>query len=253
MGDPTSVDLKEARHKIKSGRNVGVTLDARINETWPNEYLCPLMMDGVDPKQFDHDKITLIQWAGGFVGKIFAEFNEQLNGSKEHNQLFILMKMLRLAETQPWSEIMKINQALFSALERGVLSWTSREELERWWRLALETLHNKSLRPMAAKRPPPATNPGQPPAKRLDNRDTTAPKKKDMFGVPGDFLRQKNICIRWNVGSCSETSDTHPSPDRSAAAPVRHICGGCSFLGKQDDSSHSMKTCRYKNSDGIFR
>ena len=253
MGDPSSVDLKDARHKIKSGRNVGVTLDARIGETWPNEYLCPLMMDGIDPKQFDHDRITLIQWAGGFVGKIFAEFNEQFNGSKEHNQLFILMKMLRLAENEPWSEIMKLNQALFSALERGVLTWTSREELENWWKLAMETLNNRTRRPAAAKRPLPATTPGQPPAKRVDNRDTTAPKKKDMFGIPGDFLRQKNICIRWNVSHCSESGESHVSPDRSATAPVRHICGGCAFLGKPDDSSHPMKSCRNKNTDGIFR
>ena len=213
------------------------------------------MMDGADPKQFDHDKITLIQWAGGFVGKIFAEFNEQFNGSKEHNQLFILMKMLRLAENQPWPEIMKVNQALFSALERGVLTWNSREELENWWKLAMETLNNRAMRPApaAAKRPPPTAAPGQPPAKRVDNKDTTVQKKKDMFGVPGDFLRQKNICIRWNVGHCSESGESHVSPDRSATAPVKHICGGCAFLGKPDDSSHPMKSCRNKNTDGIFR
>ena len=78
QGDPTALDMKEARHKIKSGRNIGITQDARISETWPNQYLCPLMMDGIDPKQFDHDRITLVQWAGGFVGKIFAEFKLSL-------------------------------------------------------------------------------------------------------------------------------------------------------------------------------
>ena len=252
VGDPASVDLKEARHKIKSGRNVGVTLDARINETWPNEYLCPLMMDGLDPKQFDHDKITLIQWAGGFVGKIFAEFPQERNESKEHNQLFILMKMLRLAETQPWTEIMKLNQALFSALERGVLTWLSREALEKWWALAMETINNKASRMQAAKRPMVATAPGQPPAKRVDDKKTVI-KKNDVFGVPGDFLRQNNVCIRWNVNSCSEGSDTHPSPDRSATAQVRHICGGCLFLGKPEDTSHPMKSCRNKGADGVFR
>ena len=210
------------------------------------------MMEGVDPKQFDHDKITLVQWAGGFVGKIFAEFDENLNGSKEHNQLFILMKMLRLAESQPWSEIMKVNQALFSALERGVLTWSSRRELEEWWKLARETLQDRALKPPAAKRPLPAATPGQPPAKRQDNRDNTVQKKK-MFGVSGDFLRQKNICIRWNVGHCSESGESHVSPDRSATAPVKHVCGGCAFLGKPDDSSHPMKSCRNKNTDGIFR
>ena len=52
-------------------------------------------MDGLDPRQFNHNKISLVQWAGGFVGKIFAEFPETRNNSREHNQLFVLMKMLR--------------------------------------------------------------------------------------------------------------------------------------------------------------
>ena len=248
-GDLSSVDLKDNRFKIKSGRNVGVTQEAMINETWPNQYLCPLMMDGLDPKQFDHDKITLIQWAGGFVGKIFAEFRADLNGTKEHNQLFILMKMLRLAEVQPWSEIMKINQALFSALERGVLTWLSRPDLERWWALALESLHNRALKVVPSKRPAATPLGGAPPAKKLDVKD----KKKDMFGVTGEFLRQKNICIRWNISSCSESSSPHTSPDRSATEPVHHICGGCAFLGKSDTAAHPMRTCKFKNADGIFR
>ena len=250
QGDLSSTDLKEGKYKIKSGRNVGITQEATINESWPNQYLCPMMMDGLDPKQFDHDRITLIQWAGGFVGKIFAEYNAALNGSKEHNQLFILMKMLRLAEVQPWPEIMKLNQALFSALERGVLTWQSRPELERWWALALESLHNRALRPAATKRPasaPPSAAAG-PPAKKVDNKT-----KKDMFGISGDFLKQKNICIRWNISSCSESAASHPSPDRSATEPVRHVCGGCAFLNKSDSASHPMKVCKFKNSDGIFQ
>ena len=81
----------------------------------------------------------------------------------------------------------------------------------------------------------------------------TEVKKSDVFGVSGDFLRQNNVCIRWNVSSCSEGADTHPSPDRSATAQVRHICGGCLFLGKPEDSSHPMKSCRNKGADGVFR
>ena len=248
QGDPTALDMKEARHKIKSGRNIGITQDARISETWPNQYLCPLMMDGIDPKQFDHDRITLVQWAGGFVGKIFAEFKPDLNGSKEHNQLFMLMKMLRLAEVQPWLEIMKLNQALFSALERGVLTWRSRVDLENWWALAMEGLDNRR-RAAVSKRPAPAQPLTAPPTKKQDIKD----KRKDMFGIPGDFLRQKNICIRWNVNSCSESTAPHPSPDRSATEPVRHVCGGCAFLGKSDSATHPMKNCKNMNNEGFFR
>ena len=170
IDDPASVDLKEFGHgKAKSGRNAGVRLDAPIHESWPNEYLRPLKMDGRDPRQLNHNKITLVQWAGGFVGKIFAEFPETRNNSREHNQLFVLMKMLRLAETQPWAEVGEINQALFSALEQGVLTWRAREALEKWLALAVKTVDSQAAHPRTHEKPPPAATPRQPPAEKVDS------------------------------------------------------------------------------------
>ena len=90
------------------------------------------------------------------MGKIFAEFPETRNNSREHNQLFVLMKMLRLAETQPWAEVGEINQALFSALEQGVLTWRAREALEKWLALAVKTVDSKAAHPRTHEKPPPA-------------------------------------------------------------------------------------------------
>ena len=60
-------------------------------------------------------------------------------------------------------------------------------------------------------------------------------------------------CIKWNVGTCQVQASRHDSPDKSDSQQVRHICGGCWFLGKVEDESHSMKTCKKKNAQGLFQ
>ena len=245
QGDTSSLDLSSTRHKIKSGRNAGIQQDARVAETWPNQYLCPVMSDNA--AGISHDKLTLVQWAGGFVAKIFAEIDASRNGAREHNQLFILMKLLRLAEMYPWNEILKMNEALFSAIERGSLTWDSRDLLEGWWSRAIEALRVRSSRPaVATKRPATTTLPASAPPAKKD-------RSKDIAGVSGDFLKSQNICIKWNVQTCSSTTSPHDCPDRSVTTQVKHVCGGCAFLGKPEDSSHPMKTCKYKNKEGLFR
>ena len=69
-----------------------------------------------------------------------------------------------------------------------------------------------------------------------------------MFGVPGDFLRGLGICIKFNLDKCPSTTSPHESPVLGSNDQVKHICGGCAFLKKPEDGSHSMKSCRHKNS-----
>ena len=248
LGDTSSLDLSSARNKIKSGRNSGLTQDARVAESWPNQFLDPMLTDS--GPGLSHDKLSLVQWAGGFVTKIFAEIDVSRNGAKEHNQLNILMRMLRVADIYPWGEIIKINESLFSALERGSLSWTDMPLLDAWWSRAMDALRLRMARPaLQQKRPLPgggtAAGGAEPPAKK--------DRLKDIGGVPGSFLRTNNICIKWNVGSCSAPSAPHDCPDKSVTTQVKHICGGCAYLAKGEDSSHSMKSCRFKNKEGLFR
>ena len=245
-GDTSTLDLSSAKNKIKSGRNCGITQDARVAETWPNQFLDPILTDS--GAGLAHDKLSLTQWAGGFVAKIFAEIDVSRNGSKEHNQLGVLMKLLRIADIYPWAEIIKLNESLFSALERGALSWSNTAQLDAWWSRSMDALRLRMARPVQQQKRPLLDKPSggqEPPAKK--------DRLKDIGGVPGNFLRTNNVCIKWNVGSCQVTAAAHDCPDRSVATQVRHICGGCLYLAKGEDGSHGMKTCRNKNREGLFR
>ena len=66
------------------------------------------------------------------------------------------------------------------------------------------------------------------------------------MGVPGDFLRGRNICIKFNQGKCTFTSAPHEGLDKSGNL-LKHVCGGCAFLKKPDDSSHPMMSCPAKD------
>ena len=182
----------------------------------------------------------------GFVTKLFAESSPEGNGSPEHNRLRILMNLSKLAAVHPWPDILKLNEALFSGLEQGALTWDNWTGLAAWWEKAVEALR---LRAATPKLPPPAPKrPAEGPA--ADTRQPKQPvdRRTDLFGIPGDFLRNAGICIKFNLDRCPSTTSPHDSPAVGSSDQVRHICGGCAFLKKPDDASHSMKSCKFKNS-----
>ena len=164
------------------------------------------------------------------------------------------MYMLRLAETYLWSDIISLNEALFSALERGTLNWNSWEPLEKWWNMMENALRTQAAsRPGPSKRPAPAPAPGPAPAGPGQPPLAKKAKKSDIDGVPGDFLKSNNVCIKWNINTCSVQEATHSSPERGATAQLRHICGGCLYLNKGVDGTHCMKQCKNRNSKGLFQ
>ena len=249
-GDTESIDLSHAKNKIKSGRAKQVLSDARFAETWPNQYLAPLT--AASTGGLSHEQLSLCQWAGGFVAKIFAEIDETRNNSKEHNQLHMLMNMLRLAETYPWADIIALNEALFSALERGTLSWLSWEPLEKWWQMMENSLRTQvaSRQAVPSKRPLAAIGAGAAPGGA--QQPAAKKKKTDVDGVPGDFLKTNNVCIKWNINACNVQEAPHASPERGSTAQLQHICGACLYLKKTTDGSHSMKSCSLRNKQGVF-
>ena len=251
-GDLSSVDMKHVKKYIKSGRSGQSVQDARTAELWPNAYLParPGSKDGID-----YDDLTFTQWVVGFVTKIFSEIEDTRNGSPEHHQLRMLMKLCRLVQVYPWEEVRLIGAELFLGLERGALSWQEWQPMEIWWAQQIDFLRDRVVSKQGVKRSAPtapagpstASNPpGQPPAK-------VQKKNKLICGVPPDTLKASHICIKWNVGTCQVQASRHDSPDKSDSQQVRHICGGCWFLGKVEDESHSMKTCKKKNAQGLFQ
>ena len=246
-GDMSSVDMNHVRKHMKSGRAGHNMQDARTSELWPNAYLTP----AGDEETVVHEQLTFNMWVAGFVTKIFAEIDPSRNGTPEHNQLRILLKLIRLTELYPWTEVRRISAALFLGLERGALSWTDWAPMETWWGLQLETLRDRAIARQLKRPALPAGN-SQPPAGSQPPPAKVQKRNKDIYGVAPEVLKSKRICIKWNVGTCSVKESSHDSPDKSDSQKVRHICGGCWHLHRTEDESHPMKTCRHLGKDGLF-
>ena len=245
QGDMSNVDMSHVRKHMKSGARGQIQQDARTSELWPNQYLSAASY-GKDGEAIDHEDLTFNMWVTGILTKTFSETDPARSHTPEHRQLRMWLKISRLAESYPWEEVRKISSALFYGLERGALSWKEWEPMEAWWTLQIDTLRDRILTQRLAKRPAPAAAAGAggpPPAKAL-KRD------KAINGIPPEVLKAKNICIKWNVGSCTVKESSHDSHDKSQK--LRHICGGCWHLNQQEDESHSMKQCRLKGKDGVF-
>ena len=69
------------------------------------------------------------------------------------------------------------------------------------------------------------------------------------MGVPGDWLKNKKICINFNLNKCKQAGP-HDTYDKSGK--VNHYCGGCAYLGKSSTAEHAMKTCPNKNEKNLF-
>ena len=246
VGNTANMDLSKSKYKLKSGLAPAAQQAPRVAEVWPHYYLDPLLVE----HEVLHEKLTFSQWCQGFVTKIFSEIDPSRNFSREHNMLHILMLMLRLAETHPWSDVRKLDETLFLALERGVLSWDSWEPLEKWWSRAESTLRNKAT--LGASRP--AGQPSKRPAGQQDSGEQPAPKKKkgDVVGLSGDWLRKNGLCIKFQLGTCSVVATQHEIPQQGNTIQVRHACAGCIWLKKGEDSSHGAKACKHKNHEGVF-
>ena len=230
--------------------------DARRAEIWPNQYLEPIVADGLeDGVKFE--KLTFNQFIGGYVTKVFSEVDKSRNGSPEHNQLFMLIQIIRLNEKYTWEDVRPVVAGLFSGLDRGSFTWEDRAPMETWWKLAVDSLRDRVItratNHMAVKRPAPGPHPhpgqahqGQPPAKAIKL------KGKDVFGIEASLLKNASICIKWNTGSCQIQTSPHDSPDKSETKQVRHVCGGCWATSGVEDSSHPAKTCTKRGKDGLF-
>ena len=172
QGDITTVDLSKKGKLLNSGRDPVAQLKAIVPETWPNQFLHPVIWN----KVIKYEHITLLPFAVGFVTKIFSEFEpactgcgRNRNGSREHNMLRMLMELLKVVETHSFGDAHMLGECLFSSLERGALKWEDwdgPQGLGAWWAQMHGALLGRSG-VFKGKRPRPAEDgdqaPGKPP------------------------------------------------------------------------------------------
>ena len=188
--------------------------------------------------------------AYGLIAKAYTESPSELANTPLINKLRIMMSLFKVALVSPWSDVLAIDQALFQALERRAISWDSWSELDMWWNQTIDMLRTTQSGARASggftssgttKRPAEAPAAPAPPAKA---------QKRSVMGIPGEWLRQQSLCIKFNLGRCTVAAP-HPSPDK-AGGMLRHLCGGCLHLKKGQDGGHGMDACPHKPVSGVF-
>ena len=210
-GDITTIDMSKKGKLLNSGRDPAAQQQAKVPETWPNQYLHPVIWN----KVVKYEHLTLVPFAVGFVTKIFAEFDPSCNGSREHNMLRMLMELLKVVETHSFADAHMLGECLFSCLERGVLrweDWDGPQGLAVWWSQMFGALQARSgmfksrdKRPRQPEDVEPTPRPPKQPA--LD-------PNRPVMGVPGDWLKRKNVCINWNLNKCKQAG-SHDTYDKS--------------------------------------
>ena len=241
FGDLSNVDVSSIKNKIKSGENGDDDNDILFKEIWVNQFLNRQMLGNVKHCELDIGKFAL-----GFVTKIYCDMPHSVRGTPYFNMTKILMLLLRLAVTGvAWQDVLDIDRSLFKALERRQVSWESWSDLEIWWKQALDTLEFKKLGGATAA-PAPAKRAGS----ELGGAPPAKVQKGATCGIPNSWLKEQNLCIKFNVGRCS-TNAPHPSPTDETVS-LRHLCAGCLRLQKGSDSGHGANKCPNKPRGGFF-
>ena len=241
FGDLSNVDVSSIKNKIKSGENGDDYNDILFKEIWVNQFLNRQMLGNVKHCELDIGKFAL-----GFVTKIYCDMPHSVRGTPYFNMTKILMLLLRLAVTGvAWQDVLDIDRSLFKALERRQVSWESWSDLEIWWKQALDTLEFKKLGGATAA-PAPAKRAGS----ELGGAPPAKVQKGATCGIPNSWLKEQNLCIKFNVGRCS-TNAPHPSPTDETVS-LLHLCAGCLRLQKGSDSGHGANKCPNKPRGGFF-
>ena len=91
------------------------------------------------------------------------------------------------------------------------------------------------------------------PAAQTSPQGAPAPQgKQDINGVPKDYMRNNEICMKFNdVGGCPEAA-THENRFKKGQT-LRHICGGCHKKFSKAENAHAATGCSNGPFSSLFR
>ena len=133
-----------------------------------------------------------------------------------------------MSYTLPWPDVLPISEQFFEAFKYNQPSWDEWSKVEVFLKDAYDQARMSSfLRPgavPAAVNGAPLANPAQ--------LNPCGPKKEKKWvdndnGVPWKYMKEKNICGGYNIGSCERKGDHKIGPDT-----VTHWCVGCFSTSK---------------------
>ena len=232
-GDPMQVDLSKLKRKLVSHEQT-TAFTAVVREVrWPqmaiNPSLCP---GGVPP----HDRLSKAQFFCGMAMIALTEQNKDSpDGIETTNKLKHTAKVASLAFSWPWEDCLEFNAVLFRALEQAQVNWNDWPQID-----AIHNSTEKAINTRVICRQAP------PKKIKVDEKKGGGGggAKERIEGLLISFMREKCLCIKFQSNNCPLPADHEISSKRIV---LRHVCGGCLFLNKPEDPSHSAKTCPHRS------
>ena len=242
-GDMDDVDISKLKKmNLVSGKNrtnEGLVLQQHY---WPHDCVSRASLHLLPPgfvfAKLKHEDLTFAMFQEGMIQKILMDSVNLDNVVK--NKLQFTSKLIRMAYTLPWPDILSIAEQFLEAFEFNQATWDDWAEIERFLKDAYDQAKMASF-----------LHPGTAPAGASSNPLAPAPpaaprgpKKEKKYvdnanGVPWKYMKEKKLCGGYNIGSCERKGDHKIGSDT-----VHHYCAGC--FGKSNGTeklAHRALTC----------
>ena len=147
--------------------------------------------------------------------------------------------MLQMSFSTDWNQVLRVIHMTLSAWENRQLEWNDWPFLEKYLECAqnrTRLLSHYGQAPAIKHQPGKLALPAPGPRKQL------APKNTGSFkGVPHHWIKSSGLCLRWNMGKCTDFTANHMLPDNTTF--VKHICAGCLAKKLREVRVHCLNDC----------
>ena len=224
--DSFSLAHTGSRRKILSGEHLTKQVEVRRQEAWPNACLDADMVP--DPPEYQD--LTPLEFCAGWTGKILGQMDPSLAGSVTENQLRHLNRLLTYSLDTDFDVIKSFGATFLRSVEFGQNDWSNWPKIDQWQRRQVESLNLLSAKKKLSKGG----------ASRDGTGDNPKKDPKLVEGVPESFIRSAKLCIAFQRGTCSETSEHTYG---SSGTVLAHSCAICLKMFKEVATDHNSKTC----------
>ena len=254
-GEIESGDIAKMQKVLTAGHDkVGTGMVLR-QSAWPHKMLQSSVPGyNVVP----HDDLTFHQFINGMLSKLTAETPEHKLDIELANKISMLQFLVEMSFHYEHKVIIKAYDQIHMAWQMKTFEWTDP------WSTIEDRL--KTIRSRATVSPQPITYkknfrcvtctkpsgggggggqgaPGGAPGKQ--SQDTV------VNGVPTNYMKAQNICIRFNRPKGCPESASH-KVNSSSDVTLRHICAGC-FKKASTQEAHPVHDCDKGPFKSLFR
>ena len=238
VGDRDSIELSKVRKNMLSGENTNDSGAVMKQEHWPHN----LVSHASAKKPQKHSELSMLQFQEGFLAKILLEADPALLETKVKNKMLFFHYISKLSYSLPWPQVLEVAAKFFRGLEHMRFSWDDWSLIHAHLQTSFEQVKIASIQHKfnggGGNFQGGAAGGGQNPG---------PPKQADTVGVPHNWMRSKNFCIKWNQGHCTiqvDANNSHVFAEGKSA--VQHLCAGCFVTGNKHEKGHGASNCSKK-------